>query len=102
MALTKNENRLVLETLMKRSEQVRYDIRYGLHSRIPTCCIIFFVTEWESIYREGSDMPYNRAVDAARAGYVQCPECLGSGTKVKILDCDLECGGNHRGDFDGD
>jgi hypothetical protein len=73
---------------------------FGLHSRIPTCCINFFVDEWDgrSMFRDiGS--AYHRALDSAKAGYVLCPACLGRGNKVQIRDCRIECGRDHQEDF---
>ena len=73
------------------------DIAFGIHSRIPMCCIEFFVDEWE--YTHTNDSAYVQAVNYADAHYVQCPKCLGTGRKVKIKWCINECGGDHLKDF---
>ena len=83
---------------MTDNELKRFNIAFGLHSRIPTCCIRFFNDEWPSIWRNHRS-PYVRAVNAARFGYVPCPDCLAKGNKVKLLVCRLECGGDHERDF---
>lgn len=84
---------------MTDQEQELFDIAYGLHSRIPACCIRFFVGEWRTMWRDREGTPYSRALDASSARYVQCPECLGRGNVVQLLICNHECGGEHRQDF---
>ena len=73
------------------------DRAFGIHSRIPLCCIDFFINEWEYMYM--TDSPYVRAVSYAAWSYVPCPKCLGTGRKAKIKFCINECGGNHWEDF---
>lgn len=85
---------------MTSDQQREYHWAFGRHSRIPDCCINFFVEDWdmsEGWQNEGNW--YHQAVDAARFGYVPCPKCLGTGRRIKIKDCDVECGGDHRQDF---
>lgn len=79
--------------------QEKYDTLYGLHSRIPVCCIRFFIDEWAHMYKGRDRTAYGKALDASHAGYVQCPACLGSGHKVKIRICINECGRECREDF---
>ncbi len=70
---------------------------YGIHSRIPLCCIDFFNNEWKIEYTR--DTPYYRAVTIADWYYVPCPKCLATGHKVKIRWCINECGADHPQDF---
>jgi len=70
-----------------------YDITYGLHSNIPACCIVFFMTEWT---RENErDSPYARAVHGDLVQYVPCPECFAlrrfNGLRVCERDCGRRC-----------
>ena len=64
------------------------DIDFGRHSRIPECCIKFFVDEWdcekESVHRRNMDK-------GPTWNYVPCPECLAAGNKVHIRYCEIEC-----------
>lgn len=85
---------------MTSAEEKAYNWVFGLHSRIPACCIEFFIEEWDAyaIYNQ-QDNPYRKAVDAARFGYVPCPRCLGTNNRAKLKVCAIECGGNHRDDF---
>lgn len=81
-----------------------FDVRFGRHSRVPDCCIAFFISEWEYMYSSrGHDefmhSAYSRAIDAANAGYVLCPSCLGNGKRAKLRICVNECGGDHLADF---
>lgn len=79
-------------------EQKMYDIAFGLHSRIPACCIRFFTDEW-GWRRRSDDDPYVRAIRVSKFGYVPCPQCLATGNRVKIRICKRECGGDHYSDF---
>lgn len=83
---------------MTKSQQKAYDWAFGLHSNIPSCCIEFYVDNWDRIWNR-EDEPYQQAVDAARFGYVPCPQCLGYNRRAKIVNCEFECGGDHRSDF---
>lgn len=66
-----------------------YDIAYGLHSNIPTCCIIFYLTEWTS--ENERDSPYARAVHADNLNYVPCPECLALKRHNVLRLCETDC-----------
>lgn len=78
----------------------KYHILFGTHSGIPPCCIRFFVQEWDMSegWRDEGNW-YHQAINAAKFGYVPCPDCLGSGNKAKIIDCSIGCGGDHQEDF---
>lgn len=72
-------------------EHKEYTIAYGLHSNIPPCCIVFFLTEWEGW--ENKDAPYCRAVHAApEYEYVPCPECFAYRRVNRLRLCDMDCG----------
>ena len=69
---------------------LEYDITYGLHSNIPACCIVFYLTEWT---RENErDSPYARAVHGDLINYVPCPECFALRRFVALRRCDRDCG----------
>lgn len=85
---------------MNSINEVIYHRAFGKHSNIPSCCVEFFIFEWdrnEGWRNEGNW--YHQAISAASWGYVPCPQCLGKGRKVKIKLCVNECGGEHREDF---
>jgi len=70
----------------------QYHIAYGIHSGIPSCCIIFFINEWDKkeLWRkEKSELV--KAIRDSGAGYVMCPKCLASNSIVNIRDCAQEC-----------
>jgi hypothetical protein len=69
------------------------DIAYGRHSLIPECCIAFFIGNWE---RELADRTlYWKTVYESDWGYVPCPQCLVTRTRVPmrycLRDCKREC-----------
>lgn len=81
-------------------EQKLFDIAFGLHSRIPSCCIRFYTDEWDRFQMwKNEESAYVRAVNAAFWQYVPCPDCLGKGKKIKLRVCIFECGKEHREDF---
>jgi hypothetical protein len=84
------------------SKDDAYHRAFGKHSNIPDCCIDFWLTEWLTVFQDdgsGWKHPYARAVNSSKWGYVPCPECLGEGNRIKVKDCSIECGGEHRKDF---
>lgn len=85
---------------MTNEELKQYDLAFGLHSRIPICCIRFFIQEWgpTGVWRR-EDQLYQQAVEHAKFGYMPCPKCLGKHQKAKIRICAQECGGDHTADF---
>lgn len=77
-------------------------IAYGRHSKIPECCIKFFVNGWDKEIIWGWEItPYARAVKVCSFGYVPCPECLGTNNKKEIVDCERDCGRECRQDYQG-
>jgi hypothetical protein len=72
------------------TENRDYTIAYGLHSNIPPCCIVFFLTEWEGW--EDTNAAYCRAVHASpEYNYVPCPECLAFRRLNRLRICDTDC-----------
>lgn len=69
----------------------RYHIAYGTHSKIPTCCIRFFIYHWGRMMDEGHEY-YQFIQRYVHWNYVPCPKCLGSGNKINIRLCRQECG----------
>lgn len=65
------------------------DIAYGKHSLIPSCCIRFFIDEWEAEYTRGT--PYSMAVNMSKWNYVPCPKCFATGNLVVIKQCAIDC-----------
>lgn len=66
------------------------DVAYGAHSKIPVCCIAFYVDQWSSDLWK--DSAYNNVVHAANWGYIPCPKCFYTNNKVRIVDCVVDCG----------
>jgi len=66
------------------------DVECGLHSNIPSCCIIFYCVFWKphimtSNYLENE---YWKKVNSGKFKYVPCPDCEISGKNVKIKKCE--------------
>ena len=70
---------------------IEYDIAYGLHSNIPACCIVFFVTDWQREHMRPNS-PYARAVHSDLIQYVPCPECFALCRFNGIRKCERDCG----------
>jgi len=90
------------------------EISSGIHSKIPTCCIAFFVTEWAPwVMAYGRNTPHPHEADMqfhgyatlehAKSGkppqYVPCPDCLRNKRFVETHDCTPECAGVAGGTF---
>lgn len=82
------------------------DIAKGIHSKIPTCCVAFFVTEWVpwvAAYGQNTPHPHQEdmlhhgltTIEHAKSGkppqYVPCPDCLRNKSFVEIHECTDEC-----------
>ena len=69
------------------------DLRCGLHSGIPWCCILFFTTVW---WNKANVFPmpwvrwYFLTLAKSEAEYVQCPWCLVRRRVDSIRSC--QCG----------
>lgn len=72
-------------------------IMYGLHSGIPSCCITFYVTDYDREF--GLKTPYYTLITLLGWGYVPCPHCVVNNAPVKIKDCMKECGRNCALDY---
>ena len=65
-----------------------FELRYGIHSGIPTCCVVWFITGWQLVYGTRllgwylSKSPYH--------SYIPCPLCLSKSKRVPIRDCEQE------------
>lgn len=64
-------------------------IAFGTHSKIPRCCIQFFIDEWDR--ERDLKTVYHRLIGYSTYNYVPCPECFATGNKVKIVECEIEC-----------
>jgi hypothetical protein len=62
---------------------------FGRHSRIPECCIDFFITTWLDVPDE-ERADYVNALDAGGYEYIPCPTCLDAGVKVAMHHCDMD------------
>jgi hypothetical protein len=71
---------------------LRFHIARGVHSRIPACCIAY----WLAVHsRRNHGRPTRVRKDrvASLPGYVRCPKCVRSGHKVQIHRCTRRCAG---------
>lgn len=69
-------------------------INCGLHSGLPECCIVFFMTVWMPSFQIGFlDMPYMKHIRSLkdRPQYIPCPACLVNKNIVMIKECDCPC-----------
>lgn len=68
------------------------DIRCGVHSEMPLCCIAFFIGPWHTMLR-GSTWTWYRALVAKAVkkhgdfGYVPCPYHLALRRRVEVKTC---------------
>lgn len=69
----------------------------GLHSKIPVCCIEFYVHH-ASVWSPRLRLFYSRVVharcvemDATGAGYIACPACVRDGAFVQVHQCQESC-----------
>ncbi len=67
------------------------DVRCGLHSGFPRCCIRFFIGTW---VRMSEDERGPHLDSDPEAGYVRCPACVASGHRVQVKPCPV---GSHGG-----
>ena len=74
------------------SAQIEWHLRCGLHSRIPGCCILFFLTDWRRKSANARQKRIQRALAwlPADRRYVVCPACLRARHFVEIHVC-TEC-----------
>ena len=69
---------------------IQHHITCGKHTKIPKCCIEWFVGPWTVI----SNIPYLREAyweendKLANVNYVRCPTCIENRNVVKIKKCD--------------
>lgn len=70
-----------------------YHIAYGLHSNIPACCIVFWLTEWTK--ENERDSAYAQTIHMDLVQYVPCPECFAlqrfNGIRICQRDCWKDC-----------
>jgi hypothetical protein len=72
-------------------------VHCGLHSGLPDCCILFYITCWWPLTLAESDddegNPYRDLLDGAGgrgSGYVPCPGCLAARNFVEVRPCDAQ------------
>lgn len=58
----------------------------GTHSKIPFCCINFFLERWDP---ENWNMQKKHTV--RNVHYVPCEKCLTKKSFIKTKDCNVEC-----------
>lgn len=61
-------------------EYTAHDIRCGLHSGIPICCVAYFITQWQPSEKNkfGIHAASNRReqLDYPKVGYIPCEQCI--------------------------
>ncbi len=81
----------------RRERIIRAHIERGIHSRIPACCIAFFVATWvwPSARATARWRAYWRGISKRTGGlkYIPCPDCRDVGHVVKIHWCTKRCAG---------
>jgi hypothetical protein len=92
------------------------EVAQGTHSKIPPCCIAFFVVEWAPwVLAYGRNMPHPHEAELLRAGfhsiehaksgkppqYVPCPDCLRDKRFVEIHSCTTACASERGGSYFG-
>jgi hypothetical protein len=87
----------VLATLPEPDKDLTHKIECGLlHSRIPLCCVVFYIDGWHNLTPEEKD-EYDRIYDAFWSGsFLPCPACLTKFLETgayfsKVRGCDCEC-----------
>jgi len=63
---------------------LEYHISYGLHSNIPKCCIIYWLTEFDVYHNELLRRKYKMD-----CGYIPCIECIKKQRSNKIVHCEF-------------
>jgi hypothetical protein len=80
---------------------MQVDIARGIHSRIPPCCIAFFVTVWMPLVeprrlwtaKEERWWSRHQRRMPKGIGYVPCPCCCRAKRFVKVHTCTRRCEG---------
>lgn len=76
-----------------RTSEAKYHRAFGIHSRIPDCCIEFYVTEWHPFFEtKWRGTVYDDAVTESGFKYVPCPKCFYTDSRAEIRICAVECG----------
>lgn len=66
------------------------DVTCGLHSGLPDCCVLFYVTFWQAA-DDARRAWYRRYMKySGLPEYVPCPACLASGVFVEVAHCVCE------------
>ena len=66
-----------------------HDIRCGLHSGIPLCCILWFITCWKPLHRHICSGYFQVMwLRGADFDHIPCPICLARGREDGVADCD--------------
>lgn len=69
-----------------------HDIRCGIHSGIPACCIAFYIGHWMHGFEGMKEAQYitrhrKRMREAKLSGYIACPDCLTTKNLVRPNIC---------------
>lgn len=73
MLVNKMQNRLIK------------DVYCGFHSKIPVCCILFYILIWGPLIK--LNVKLNNYIKAAPFGYIPCFVCFLLKNQVKIKYC---------------
>lgn len=71
-----------------------YAVEMGIHSKIPTCCILFFVTAYGPANDAAGRRPcaYFFMLHKKKSfGYIPCPKCFEINNRIKIHKCTMRC-----------
>jgi hypothetical protein len=74
------------------------DVRCGLHSGFPRCCIKFFIGPWSRMPRPERVLYLTSMPNGHGPGYVPCPDCVASKNFVQVKPCPV---GSHDGNVIG-
>lgn len=67
-----------------------YNINCGLHSGIPKCCILYYISSWHPTLRDNYWIIKKKLLGADRGFYVTCPRCILENKIVNLKKCN--CG----------
>lgn len=62
------------------------DLEYGIHSKIPLCCIEFFIYDLHNL----SSKKRKEHLKDIDFGYIPCPKCKKTNNKVKLHYCKIK------------
>lgn len=67
-----------------------YNINCGLHSGIPKCCILYYISSWHADFRPRYFDTMRTVLQPASAYYIICPRCMLEKNIIETKKCN--CG----------